>query len=871
MNDFTCIVGGTGNCWFWDANAFAPVGKLSLGDIDLSDDGLTLFVVNMYDRKLYEIPIGDPPTAPGAGSITAVAMPTSLPNSGPNALPAGSGSNQHQGCAEADVRPMGTGFFDGKLYAGMVCSAQTSKLRTDLRAYVYAYDPATQQFGTAPVVEFPLDYVHGNIATGMTPGDRNNGDWRSWTDQFYSASATNYTADGLLAGDSASCGGMTGVVVRRPQPMLSDIDFDGGTMILGLRDRTADQTGCSAGGTNTSDIGSFYSGFSVGDVLRACPNGTGWTVENNATCGGVTGGGAGNSQGPGGGESYYGDTISQHNEPSWGGLVQVPGFTQVVHTLQDPFGVFGNATTDVYAGGLQWLNNSNGSAAKSYEIYDNQMWWTNLGKAGGLGDLEALSDAAPVEIGNRVWRDANRDGIQDPDEPGINGVTLGLYDAGGNLVQCQLPQTAVEYADNFDAVAYTGSNGAVNWSGTPWVEIGESDGAAAGNVLMTAGNSWFVPVSAPFMLQISNANRGVFRPVNLAGAASAQLTFFYQSNGFDSWDNETVSVAYTTDPTPSAGGAWTVLGNLPGLNEVAPRSQSYILPGGVTGIRFLTSATVDADHYFYIDNVAIAVTRMQTVTAQTTTSGDGNYYIRSCVQPNTAYQVRILNTVGPGQQAPLQGLILTDPNAPQPANGNAPATDNNAVTDVADSDAAMDGTTAVIAISNTTLSGPGANNHGFDFGFAPPPLAAVLADFSATAGEDHILLAWSTVSEIDNQGFNLYRRTEALGAVERINDALIPSQAPGGSQGFAYTWQDSAVAANTTYHYWLEAVDLQGATQRFGPVSATLASPTAVQVTAISASSGAAAPIPAWLLVLLAACAGVLASMARIRRQVRSG
>ncbi len=169
MNDFTCIVGGTGNCWFWDANAFAPVGKLSLGDIDLSDDGLTLFVVNMYDRKLYEIPIGDPPTAPGAGSITAVAMPTSLPNSGPNALPAGSGSNQHQGCAEADVRPMGTGFFDGKLYAGMVCSAQTSKLRTDLRAYVYAYDPATQQFGTAPVVEFPLDYVHGNIPPRLRP------------------------------------------------------------------------------------------------------------------------------------------------------------------------------------------------------------------------------------------------------------------------------------------------------------------------------------------------------------------------------------------------------------------------------------------------------------------------------------------------------------------------------------------------------------------------------------------------------------------------------------------------------------------------------------------------------------------------------
>ncbi len=34
----------------------------------------------------------------------------------------------------------------------------------------------------------------------------------------------------------------------------------------------------------------------------------------------------------------------------------------------------------------------------------------------GLGDLELLTDPAPVEIGNRVWLDSDRDGIPDAND-----------------------------------------------------------------------------------------------------------------------------------------------------------------------------------------------------------------------------------------------------------------------------------------------------------------------------------------------------------------------------------------------------------------------------------------------------------------------
>ncbi|HFQ94343.1 MAG TPA: isopeptide-forming domain-containing fimbrial protein, partial [Anaerolineae bacterium] len=40
----------------------------------------------------------------------------------------------------------------------------------------------------------------------------------------------------------------------------------------------------------------------------------------------------------------------------------------------------------------------------------------------------------PASLGDYVWLDANQDGVQDADEYGISGVTVNLYDGGGNLL-----------------------------------------------------------------------------------------------------------------------------------------------------------------------------------------------------------------------------------------------------------------------------------------------------------------------------------------------------------------------------------------------------------------------------------------------------
>ncbi|GAB4504302.1 MAG: hypothetical protein Fur0043_12960 [Anaerolineales bacterium] len=38
-------------------------------------------------------------------------------------------------------------------------------------------------------------------------------------------------------------------------------------------------------------------------------------------------------------------------------------------------------------------------------------------------------------LGNRVWLDVDRDGVQEPGEPGIGGVCVNLYDGSGNLLE----------------------------------------------------------------------------------------------------------------------------------------------------------------------------------------------------------------------------------------------------------------------------------------------------------------------------------------------------------------------------------------------------------------------------------------------------
>ena len=145
------------------------------------------------------------------------------------------------------------------------------------------------------------------------------------------------------------------------------------------------------------------------------------------------------------------------------------------------------------------------------------------------------------------------------------------------------------------------------------------------------------------------------------------------------------------------------------------------------------------------------------------------------------------------------------------------------------------------------------------------PLAVALADFQATGQENGVLVSWLTTSEINNQGFNLYRATEPAGSQTLL--AFVPSQAPGSGQGASYEWLDTNVVTGGTYYYWLEAVSLSGATTLFGPVSVTYQAPTAVDVTAFTAQAVDSSTLTPWLLILPALLGGAAYGLRRRSRR----
>ena len=133
----------------------------------------------------------------------------------------------------------------------------------------------------------------------------------------------------------------------------------------------------------------------------------------------------------------------------------------------------------------------------------------------------------------------------------------------------------------------------------------------------------------------------------------------------------------------------------------------------------------------------------------------------------------------------------------------------------------------------------GASGGEVEDGASPSPLAVTLAAFSAAQQGDFVVVAWETVSELDNTGFNLYRGVSPAGPDRQLNAALIPSQAPGSSGGFSYTWTDRAdLTPGATYYYWLEDVDLNGAATMHGPVSVDFVVPTAVTLSSVQAGPG---------------------------------
>jgi len=274
-----------------------------------------------------------------------------------------------------------------------------------------------------------------------------------------------------------------------------------------------------------TDTTLFY-GITAGDLLRACGSpATGWTLENNGRCGGGGSAPQNSGQGPAGGEFYFReDGPPFHDEVSVGGVLVVPGYPDVAFTMFDPIPVFDSGT--LFDGGVRWLNNATGGYTKSYRVFNGERVFNGpFGKANGLGDLKAFCDPAPIEIGNRVWRDLDGDGIQDANEPGVPGVTVQLCAPDGSAL----------------ATAVTDANGNYYFSSA----------AGAGSASSIFGISGLRPNTTGYKIKLSNpadfTGNGPLANTNLSPADAS-------GNSQDQRDSDAMLMSGSPAVTFNTGG-----------------------------------------------------------------------------------------------------------------------------------------------------------------------------------------------------------------------------------------------------------------------------------------------------------------------------
>ena len=81
-----------------------------------------------------------------------------------------------------------------------------------------------------------------------------------------------------------------------------------------------------------------------------------------------------------------------------------------------------------------------------------------------------------------------------------------------------------------------------------------------------------------------------------------------------------------------------------------------------------------------------------------------------------------------------------------------------------------------------------------------------------------VLVEWTTASELDTAGFNLYRSLDPGGPFDKVTPSLIPTTGDP-LTGDAYRYEDKTVQPGVVYYYQLEEVDLNGGSEQFGPIS----------------------------------------------------
>lgn len=712
----------------YDHTVFTNVGKRGIGGIALSEDENTLYAVNLSARELVSLNVSNLNSVTLNGTF-------SIPN---------------PGCAAGDYyAPWAVRVNQGVPYVGVVCTADVSQNYSNLRAYLLrlsggVFTTVDLDSTTANTfISLGYDRTFGYSAANGGAGS-GRAEWRPWLNSFPTNITSTYSKSYAT-------------------PIFSDMEFHtDGSISIGLMDRTGHQIGYG----NYGESGlTLYDYISAGDVLKVCNSGGNLIPEGAAGCAqsiagiydAATNAGSTPPEVAGVPSEFYNDSSltggagsDGHLETFHGGLVSIPGVNELAMVQMNPLPTY-------HAAGFRWVSTTNGSALRNYTLYQNPNSTSTdetFGKSNGLGDIEALCDPAALQIGNRIWRDINANGVQDPGETNFPNVTVHLWadtnangtvdtqvgtaitDANGNYlfggvnntnlpsyVCGTTPGTAdVRVNSSTDDAEQQAAGGTVVLNSNDLDFFGETDGAGtAYSNLGVRFNNLTIPQGAT----ITSASIE-FTANNSATVSAGNPTYTIQGQNVDNAATFATTANDISSRTWLSGqdvswspGTWTngttTNTTTPSLTNIV---QAIVNRGGWASgnsIAFRFTGTSTAALYreaesFDGNNAAAPRLVVQYTTPVSCTRR---------IEPNTAYEVRLDNPANFSTGGPLNGLLLTRLNETS-QNGDDDSSDSDAST-VANPPGSPAGNFPVVSL---TTGGPGANNHTFDIGFAAAPTAA---------------------------------------------------------------------------------------------------------------------------------------------------
>ena len=443
------------------------------------------------------------------------------------------------------------------------------------------------------------------------------------------------------------------------------------------------------------------------------------------------------------------------------------------------------------------------------------------GQTNTTADFGYYVDSAA--IGNFVWLDLDNDGVQDADEPGIEGVTVVLtitYPTNGVVVT---------------VTTVTGDNGAYSFGnllldedqnvgssagGTPTYEVGvgilpgtsRSPESASGNDDQDDGDS-------DGASEIATMAQGEVDP-------SYDFGFLGSVDLGDLPDDIGGSPDYPTwfspGPShiifPSTNGVPTTTNGIPAvwLGLVVDTESDGQPSVGATG----DGSDEDGVEFNSADWVADATTTF-TITLNSSESGVTVYYgLWIDWDEDGAFDDFYAGSGVTGSPA----KVMVPVSVPVGYGSNDPVYIRARV--------------SAASLSFDDYEGTIVNGEVEDY-YDGPPTAVTLSFFDAEWQGGDVVVTWETAMEIDTVGFNLWRSTSPDGTYEQVNATLIPAASMGGVWGGSYSYTDADVFAGRVYYYKLEELEVGGARNWYGPVSSGGGeTPTAVELFNVAASGG---------------------------------